>query len=360
MANDFGHLFKLSSFGESHGDGVGVVVHGCPSGVKWDEQLLLSNLKRRAPGGSMLVSDRKEQDLPEILSGVFESVTLGTPIAMVVKNQNQRSADYDDIKTQPRVGHADDVWKAKFDHVDHRGGGRSSGRETLARVLAGSVAEMFVKQSLPGVSIECFPSAIYDLVFASMEEFEASLSAQGAESSFTALIEQKSNLKNTSDNPSDLTSEEFKKIRNLRDLLIQAKELGESYGGVASVQVTGLPKGLGQPVFHKFKADLASAMLSIGSTSGFEIGDGFQNAIAKGSELHKQENSKSYGGDSGGITTGELLNFKVAFKPPSSVLDIAKKGRHDPCVVLRALPVVESMTWLVIADHLLWKRLDRV
>ncbi len=320
-ANTFGTHFQITSFGESHGEGVGVVVHGCPSNVVWQPEILLSNLKRRAPGSSKLVTDRKEPDGPELLSGVFENKTLGTPICLIVKNKNQKSTDYDQIKTTPRIGHADDQWAKKFGHWDHGGGGRASGRETLSRVLGGSVAEMFVRQQLPNIELQAYPSQIYNLKFDSKSEFDDS--------------------------------------QDLKDLLIQAKETGESYGGSIQVDVNGVSLGLGQPVFKKLKSDLAAAMMSIGSSCGFELGAGFSSIEAKGTDFHNSPNSKNYGGDRGGMSTGDLITFKVAFKPPSSIMDVAKKGRHDPCVVLRAVPVVESMLWLVLADHLLLKRLDQ-
>jgi chorismate synthase len=320
-ANSFGTHFHITSFGESHGEGLGVVVEGCPSGVQWQSDILVSNLKRRAPGGSALVTSRKEPDAPEILSGVFKGKTLGTPICMVVKNTNQRSEDYKAIKDNPRVGHADDLWHKKFDHVDHRGGGRASGRETLSRVLGGSVAQMFVSQICPGIQLKVYPSEIFNLQFENYDEYENSCDLNG--------------------------------------LLIKAKKIGESYGGKVQAKINGLPSALGQPVFSKFKSDMAAAMMSIGSTCGFEVGAGISAIKEKGTDFHNKDAQQVYGGLRGGITSGETLDFKVAFKPPSSVLDVAKKGRHDPCVVLRALPVVEAMSWLVIADHLLWQRLDK-
>lgn len=338
-ANSFGHLFKVTSFGESHGAALGIVIEGCPAGLQFDHELLLKNLARRRPGQSSVTTARNEQDQPEILSGVFENITLGTPICIIVRNQDQKSQDYDEIRNQARIGHADDTWKQKFSHVDHRGGGRSSGRETLARVIGGSVAQMLCQKLIPEIKLKSYASQIANFKLSQIE---------------------KNNIWN-------INVDEFATrfvSNNLQSEVVQlletAKQNGESYGGQVETQVQNIPLGLGQPVFHKFKSDLAAAMLSIGATTGFEFGDGFDSVSKKGTEFHQDMNSSVYGGIRGGITTGEPMSFKVAFKPTSSIKDVAKKGRHDPCIVTRAVPVVEAMTWLVIADHLLWSKLDRV
>lgn len=320
-ANSFGHLFKITSFGESHGGGLGTVIEGCPAGLVFDEALLLQWMARRRPGTSAAVSGRAESDTPEVLSGVFEGRTLGTPITVLVRNRDARSEDYEAIKNSPRPGHADDVWKEKFGHVDHRGGGRSSGRETLARVIGGAFAQMFVRTVAPEVQVGSWPRQIGPLQF------------QNAEQATGAQIE---------------------------DFLTQAKAEGQSYGGIGEVHIQNPPVSLGQPVFRKLKSDLASAMMSIGATTGFEFGEGFASAERRGTDFHGAADASSYGGIRGGVSTGETIYFRVAFKPTSSVLDVAKKGRHDPCIVLRALPVLEAMTWLVLADHILWRRLDRI
>ena len=338
-ANSFGNLFKMTSFGESHGGALGAVIEGCPAGVNFDLSLLLKNMSRRRPGQSSVTTARNENDTPEILSGVFENKTLGTPICIIVRNHDQKSTDYDKIKSEPRIGHADDTWVTKFGHVDHRGGGRASGRETLSRVLAGSVAQMFCAEVYPQIAVRGFASQI---------------------GGFKLTEPEKHNIWNVD---VDEFSTRFPSPHNhaaVVQLLETAKSEGESFGGVVDTQITGLPAGLGQPVFHKFKSDLAAAAMSIGATTAFEFGDGFSAAEKKGTEFHNSMRSNSYGGIRGGLTTGEPLNFSVGFKPTSSIKDIAKTGRHDPCIVTRAVPVVEAMVWLLIADHLLWSRLDRV
>ena len=318
-ANIFGERFKVVSFGESHGPAYGVVIDGMPAGVNYNHDILLKNLAQRRPGKSYTTS-RNESDQPEILSGIFENKTLGTPIAITVKNENQKSEDYKKIENNPRIGHADDTWQNKFGHTDHRGGGRSSGRETLSRVIAGSFAEMLINQISPKTQITVFAKQI---------------------------------------GPHHLT-----KANELPDavklFLENAKNEGESYGGIIECCIKNTPINLGQPVFHKFKSDLASAMIGIGATTGFEFGQGFSNIEMKGSEFHKNMSSENYGGIRGGITTGEDIIFRVAFKPTSSIKDVAKLGRHDPCIVPRAIPVVCAMTWLVLADHYLWAKTDRI
>ena len=313
-ANSFGQFFKLTTFGESHGEALGAIIEGCPAGVDFNEEILFDMLERRRPGSSKAVSGRNEADKPKILSGVFEGKTLGTPIAIQVENKDARSKDYDKLKDSPRAGHADDVWQEKFGHRDHRGGGRSSGRETLARVLGGAVARMMLETRYPELKVVSTPAQIGPLKNPSQDE--------------------------------------------IVEFLTQAKSEGQSYGGIGEVKIQNVPKSLGQPVFRKLKADLTSAMMGIGATTGIEIGEGFSAVEAKGTEFHGNE--KVYGGIRGGISTGEDIEFRVAFKPTSSVLDVAKQGRHDPCIVLRALVVLEAMTWLVLADHDQWKRLDQV
>lgn len=338
-ANSFGQIFRFTSFGESHGPAYGVVIDGCPAGLEFSFEILLHNLQRRRPGQSTVTTARNEGDVPEVLSGVFENKTLGTPICIVVRNQNQKSEDYQKIKNEARIGHADDTWKTKFTHVDHRGGGRSSGRETLCRVLAGSVAEMLCKKLVPSLQVRSYASQIGPF---SLSDFEkAQLWNMNVDDFSTRL-------------PSPRLQSE------LVQLLEKAKADGESYGGRVETQVKGVPAGLGQPVFHKFKSDMASAMMSIGATTAFDFGDGFSATVKSGQDFHKEMVSPHYGGIRGGITTGEIINFTIGFKPTSSIKDVAKAGRHDPCIVPRAVPVVEAMTWLVLADHLLWRRLDNI
>jgi chorismate synthase len=341
-ANTFGSLFTLTSFGESHGTALGAVIDGCPAGVKWDDQVLQREIARRRPGqitasGSNVVTDRNESDSVEILSGVFQGLTLGTPIAVIVRNNDARSQDYDKVAVSPRAGHADDVWKMKFGHSDHRGGGRSSGRETVARVIGGAVAQMFLKQATPKLSIKGFASQIGPF---SLSETDRSQISSVRVEDYVARF------------PSSQQKE-------VEKLLLDAKQQGKSYGGTAEIWLDGVPQGLGQPVFRKLKSDLAAAMMSVGATSGVEIGEGFDSTEAEGSEFHRRDESP-YGGIRGGISTGERIVVRVAFKPTSSVLDVAKQGRHDPCIVTRAIPVLEAMALLVIADHVLLARADRV
>lgn len=338
-ANRFGRLFSVTTFGESHGPALGAVIDGCPAGVAFDHDLLLSQLARRRPGQSAVVSDRKEGDQPEILSGVFQGRTLGTPIAMIVRNLDARSQDYDNLPVRP--GHADDVWSEKFGHVDPRGGGRSSGRETVARVMAGAVAEMFVRALYSQFEVVAYVIQIGD--------------RQISQDQLSAL-RRNANRSNVDQNPVRCPDADL--ALQLEEKLQQAKTQGQSFGGVAEVVIRGLPMGLGQPVFHKLKSDLASAMMSVGATLGVEFGDGFRAAFEEGTAYHTMKQT-GYGGIRGGISTGEPIVLRVAFKPTSSVLDVAKKGRHDPCIVPRAVVVLEAMAALVIADHVLWQRLDQ-
>jgi len=317
-ANSFGSRFVITTFGESHGAALGVIIDGCPSGLTWDQDLVLKNLSRRRPGTSSVVSGRQEPDAFEVLSGVFEGKTLGTPIAMIVRNQDARSQDYDQIKSNPRAGHADDVWKEKFGHSDHRGGGRSSGRETVCRVLAGSVAQMLVQAWVPKLQIQATVVQI------------GSEAVQGPPYSPEVVAR-----------------------------LEKAQKEGESFGGVIEVRVKNPPRSLGQPVFHKLKSDLAAAYMSIGAVSAVELGVGIESLQRRGTEFHSESASSNYGGIRGGVSTGEEILFRVHVKPTSSLLDVAKKGRHDPFIGTRAVPVVESMSYLVLADHLLWKKTDR-
>ena len=319
-SNSFGTLFRMTSFGESHGVAMGVVIDGIPAGIHFDEELLKRQLDRRKPGSSEIVTARTESDNYEILSGIFEGKTLGTPIAVVVRNTNQKSSDYDSVKQTHRAGHADDVWKNKFGHSDHRGGGRSSGRETVSRVIAGSFAEMFCRKIAP--------QAVIESRITQVGPYENKLTGQ------------------------DLNSE-------ISKALIKAKTEGESYGGILEIKIKNIPANLGQPVFHKLKADLAAALMSIGATSAVEFGAGVSASAAKGTEFHQTIDSENYGGIRGGISTGEPIVMRLHFKPTSSILDVAKKGRHDPCILVRALPVAEAMVWIVLADHLLWARMDK-
>jgi chorismate synthase len=344
-ANSFGNRWVVTTFGESHGPGMGAVIDGVPAGVLWSEELLRAELARRRPGQSNVVTTRNEADEPEVLSGVYQGKTLGTPIAVVVRNRDHRSNDYAEVARNPRAGHADSAWVDKFGHSDPRGGGRSSGRETLSRVIGGAVARMFLAQAAPLLKVSGYVRQLgpYSL---SEAELAAVSDGGGDVDSFVARFPSRKNEK------------------NVESLLLRAKEEGKSYGGVAELRVIGAPSGLGQPVFHKIKAELAGAYMGIGATLGVEFGSGFKAAEAEGSAFHSEtdpsQDHSRYGGMRGGLTTSEPMVARIAFKPTSSVLDVAKKGRHDPCIVPRAVPVLEAMTYLVLADHLLWSMTDRL
>lgn len=344
-ANTFGSRFQITSFGESHGVGLGVVIDGCPAGVNFDMNLLISELARRRPGQNAIVSHRNEEDTPEVLSGVFEGKTLGTPIAVLVRNKDAKSEDYKEIAFQPRAGHADDLWRTKFGHSDHRGGGRSSGRETLARVIGGAVAKMLIREIAPDLKIHAFATRIGSI---SLDENEIKHVEEQLALSSIHVDHFSSRLPHAEKN------------NQIQNLLLQAKAEGRSYGGEVEIFMSKPPIGLGQPVFHKLKADLASAFMSVGATAGVELGAGREVTTTEGSEFHRQSDQRHYGGIRGGISSGEPILFKIFFKPTATVLDVAKKGRHDPCIVIRAIPVLESMAWLVMADHILWARQDSV
>ena len=341
--NRFGQIFSLITFGESHGPAMGAVVEGCPAGVNWRQDLLEAFLERRRPGRQELTSSRQELDKPMILSGVFEEKTLGTPIAMTIANQDARSADYSPEKMKMRQGHATDLWQEKFGHSDPRGSGRASGRETVSRVLGGSVARMMVEQLHSEVRVIAFTESIGPLQLAENE-------IQNAVTALSAnpwLVD-----KNSLRCPSDVKS------AAMEELLRRAKDSGESYGGTVIMRIVGVPKGLGQPVFRKLKSSLADALFGIGATTALEIGEGFSNLKKNGTEFHNS--AQDYGGIRGGISTGDPISMRVAFTPTSSINKIAQTGRHDPCIVPRAIPVLEAMVWLVLADQILMSRLDRI
>lgn len=316
-SNKFGKLFQWTSFGESHGPAMGVVIDGCPAGVEFNESLLLERLAARRPG-QVGATDRTEADKPNILSGIFEGLTLGTPIAVVVENTNQRSVDYQQIKNNFRTGHADDVWQDKFGHRDHRGGGRASARETLNWVIAGSFAEMFMASSSASTKVSSKLLRVGDL-----------------------------DLENS---PAE----------TLLAYLEELKSQGESVGAWVEVMIENPPANIGEPIFQKLKAELAHGFMSINACNGVELGDGFAMALKKGSEVHSEDASEVYGGIRGGISTGETIKFRLAFKPTSSIADVAKQGRHDPCVALRALPIVKAMSWSILADYSLASRLNKL
>ncbi len=329
-ANTFGTHFQVSTFGESHGPAMGALIEGVPAGVPFSWDLIEEKMKERRPGYFPWLSTRKEPDIPELLSGVFEGKTTGTPLALLVRNKDAKPKDYDLIKNFSRAGHCDDLWKEKFKHVDYRGGGRASGRETVGRVLGGAVAQMFVKFLYKDLNILAFASRI-------------------------GPIERK-------DVPQSFSKQKFffgSQTNEVTQLLQDYKSKGMSCGGVVEVWIDHPPIGLGQPVFRKLKSDLASAFMGIGACFFVSLGKK-DISLVEGSVLHGRKDSSHYAGIRGGLSTGERIVFELKFKAPSSVLDVAKTGRHDPCIVPRALVVVESMAWLVMADHILWSRMDRL
>lgn len=318
--NTFGKLFSITTFGESHGDALGVTIDGMPSNIEVNLNDLQNELDRRRPGRLKETTDRDEADKFEILSGIFENKTLGTPITVIVRNNNQRSGDYS--KDMYRPGHADKTTELKFGHRDYRGGGRASGRETLARVIGGYFATLL----LPKTQTNALITQIGPHNFRHEQNF----------SNFKA-------------GPLNLSKSE--KEKEISDYLLTLKQDGNSIGGVVTVQIEGAPVGLGEPVFDKLKADLSKAMLSIGSCVGISFGAGLVFTTLTGKEI--TENKKNFGGIEGGITNGELINFQLYFRPPSTVGEKAKQGRHDPCILPRVIPVVESMANIVLADHML-------
>jgi chorismate synthase len=347
--NTFGNLFKLSTFGESHGVAIGGVLDGCPPGIALDLEAIQNELDRRKPGQSAIVTQRKEPDTVDFLSGIFEGKTTGTPIGFAIRNTNQKSTDYSHIKDSYRPSHADYVYDQKYGARDYRGGGRSSARETASRVVAGAIA----KQFLDKVKINAYVSQVGDLKLAKdYKDLDFS------------LIE--SNPVRCPD--PDTASEMERYIKNVR------KE-GDTIGGIISCVIQNVPIGLGEPVFDKLHAQLGKAMLSINAVKGFEYGSGFDGVTMKGSAHNDQYNrdgttkTNYSGGVQGGISNGMDIYFNVAFKPVATVIQpyetIDKegktvttkgKGRHDPCVVPRAVPIVEAMAALVLADFTLLQR----
>lgn len=360
MSNTFGQLFKVTTFGESHGEAIGCVVDGCPAGLVLDLNFIQQELDRRRPGQSAIVTQRKESDTVQVLSGLFEGKTTGTPIALIIPNEDQKSKDYDHLAHAFRPSHADYTWQVKFGHRDFRGGGRSSARETAARVAAGAIAKILLKQF--GVDIQAFVSQVGHLEL---------------KKNYTAL-----SLSQTEQN--DVRCPDPEMAQKMTNLIKKIRKAGDTIGGVVSCVVKGCPAGLGEPVFDKLHADLGKAMLSINAAKGFEYGSGFAGVAMRGSEhndLFVQPHpnappttlSNHSGGIQGGISNGMDIYFRVAFKPVATIMQdqetinaqaekvvLKGKGRHDPCVVPRAVPIVEAMAALVLADHLLRSRANKV
>lgn len=328
--NSFGTLFRLTTFGESHGPALGAVVDGCPAGVLLDAAAVQAALDRRRPGQSALTSRRDEADRVEILSGLFEGKTLGTPIAAIVRNQDARPEDYDRLKDWDRPGHADAVWRARFKHRDHRGGGRTSGRETVSRVIGGAIAEALLARELPEVRTVGWVSQVGRIASA---EPDGGLSRAAVDAHPTRC-------------PDAVAAEA------MAAAIREARERGDSLGGSVDLRVTGLPVGLGEPVFGKLKARLAEAIAGVGAVSGLSWGPADLGDLLRlpGSEFHAREDS--YGGIQGGLSNGRPLRLRAWLKPPATLGATAKGGRHDPCILPRVVPVLEAMVSLVLAD--LW------
>lgn len=325
MTNSFGTLLRMTAFGESHGPALGVVLDGVPAGIELAEADFLPELARRRPGQSQVTTARAERDHPEILSGVFEGRTTGMPIAILIRNEDQRPQDYEALRDRIRPGHADETWAAKFGHRDFRGGGRSSGRETVARVLAGVVARKLLppQTRIVAHALQIGPHRAQRFEPATIEQNAVRCADPDVAPQMVAHLEE----------------------------LAQAHD---SSGGLVEVRVFAPPAGLGEPTFGKLKARLADAFLSVGAVTGFSYGAGFATAAMRGSAYVADR--ESFGGILGGISTGEELRLHASIKPASSVGDVARRGRHDPCIVPRVIPVLEAMTACVLADCLLLAR----
>jgi chorismate synthase len=332
--NTFGELFRLTTFGESHGPAMGAVVDGCPAGVALDTADLQRALDRRRPGQSAVTTARSEADAVEVLSGVFEGKTLGTPIAAVVRNLGQRSRDYATLAREDRPGHADKVWRERFRHRDPRGGGRTSGRETLSRVIGGAVAEALLAREVPALRVVAWVSRVGPLL---------------APSPAPGLTRAEVDAHPTRCPDAGVAAQ-------MEALILEAKRAGDSWGGVITARVEGLPVGLGEPVFGKLKALLAGAVSGIGAVTGVAWGpeDLEARLSTPGSQFHAPPTgpgaSDVYGGIQGGLSNGESLTLRVLFKPPATLGEHARAGRHDPCILPRAVPVIEAMVSLVLAD----------
>jgi len=356
MGSSFGQLFRITTFGESHGGGVGVVIDGCPPQVSLGMDDIQRELDRRRPGQSAIVSPRREADRGEILSGVFEGKTLGTPIAILVRNEDAQPDAYREIKDTFRPSHADFTYQAKYGIRNWQGGGRASARETIGRVAAGAVARKVLAHFHPAFELIAYVTHVYDIAAAvevnalTREEVEAT----------------------------PMRCPDAAAAGKMMEAIEQARAEGDSLGGIIQCVIRGVPAGLGEPVFDKLEADLAKAMLSLPATKGFEIGSGFKASAMKGSEhndpfeiregrVHTTTNHS--GGVQGGISNGESIIFRVAFKPTATIAreqktvtaaseetTLTARGRHDPCVLPRAVPMVEAMAALVLCDHALRQR----
>jgi len=358
MGNTYGKKFRITTFGESHGKGIGVTIDGCPAGLTIDEDFIQLELDRRRPGQSKITTQRKEGDKADILSGVFDGKSTGTPIGIVIYNEDQKSKDYSHIAEKFRPSHADFTYEEKYGIRDYRGGGRSSARETAARVAAGAVAKLLLKQI--GVSIQAFVSQVGSITLTK---------------SYKEL-----NISDAENNIARCPDEDMANV--MIDLIDQTRKNQDTIGGVVTCVIEGTPVGLGEPVFDKLHAELGKAMLSINAVKGFEYGSGFEGVKMLGSEhndLFENKEGKiitrtnNSGGVQGGISNGQDIYFNVAFKPVATIMKdqesidkngtkttVSGKGRHDPCVVPRAVPIVEAMAALVIADFYLLNKSSKI
>lgn len=351
--NTFGKVFTLTTFGESHGEAIGGIIDGCPSGLDVVVEEIQNQLDRRKPGQSKITTQRKESDTVQLLSGIFEGKTTGAPIGFIIPNTNVRSKDYDHIKDVYRPSHADYTYQQKYGIRDYRGGGRSSARETACRVVGGAIA----RQLLKGVTIQAYVSAVGEI---SISDDYSKLD----------LSQTDSNIVRCPDSA---------KAAEMIELIDKTRKEGETIGGVVSCVIKGVPAGWGEPVFDRLHADLGKAMLSINAVKGFEYGSGFAGSKMKGSEHNDSFNAEGgtssnfSGGIQGGISNGEDIYFKVAFKPVATLMrdqqsvnekgeevTVKGRGRHDPCVVPRAVPIVEAMAALVLADHYLMSKMNNL
>ena len=351
--NSFGKIFKLTTFGESHGPAIGGIIDGCPAGLSIDFEAIYAEMQRRKPGQSAIVTQRKEEDDVKFLSGIFEGKTTGTPIGFIIENTDQKSKDYSHIKDVYRPSHADYTYDKKYGIRDYRGGGRSSARETACRVLAGAIA----KQLLQNIKITAYVSSVGEM----------ELKKQYSEVDFSEIEK----------NPVRCPDAEM--ASKMEDFIKSIRKEGDTVGGTVTCVIQNVPVGLGEPVFDKLHAELGKAMLSINAVKGFEYGSGFAGTSMKGSQ-HNDEFKKGgstktnhSGGIQGGISNGEDIYFKVAFKPVATIMQkqqtidskgdktVAEgKGRHDPCVVPRAVPIVEAIAALVLADFYLLNKISKI
>jgi chorismate synthase len=350
--NAFGSIFKLTTFGESHGTAIGGVIDGCPAGIAIDFEAIQLEMDRRKPGQSNIVTQRKEPDTVQFLSGIFEGITTGTPIGFVIENANQKSNDYTHIKDVFRPSHADYTYTEKYGQRDYRGGGRSSARETACRVVAGAIA----KQFLQTIEINAYTSSVGEI----------------------ALNKSYKDLDLANAYTTDVRCPDYEVDEEMISRIKAIRKEGDTIGGVISCVIKNVPVGLGEPVFDRLHAQLGKAMLSINAVKGFQYGSGFEGTQLKGSEHNDAFNADGStktnlsGGIQGGISNGMDIYFDVAFKPVATIMqaqdtidkdgnevEMHGKGRHDPCVVPRAVPIVEAMAALVIADFMLLNRLSK-